>query len=146
MICISKLNHENLVNLYGITISPLQMVLDYVPEGDLYSVLRSHKDLSMKWKLKVAIDCAIGMKYVTLLYYISTKLTLPLALPSLSSPSSLLLCRYLHSQSPPICHNDLRAPNILVCFLVISKHIFFSALLFFVLFFVFCVFCFLSFV
>jgi len=57
----SKLTHENVVKLYGITKSPLQMVLEFVPCSDLFQVLESNI-LPIKWKLKVAIDCASGMK------------------------------------------------------------------------------------
>ena len=62
----SKLDHENLVKLHGITISPLQMVLEYVPASDLHDVLKSRgQALSTRWKLKAAIDCAAGIKYGT---------------------------------------------------------------------------------
>jgi hypothetical protein len=57
-------------------------------------VLSSHKDLSMKWKLKVAIDCAIGMKYASLLFILhefnSLSPSLPLP-PSLPPSLSLFL-------------------------------------------------------
>ena len=41
------------------------MVLELVPMSDLHQVLASPagKALSMKWRLKVAIDCASGLKY-----------------------------------------------------------------------------------
>jgi hypothetical protein len=115
----SQFNHENLVKLYGITVSPLQMVLEFVPNSDLHSVLKASKDLSMKWKLKVAIDTAAGMKYGShssftcfpLLFLLSV-LNSHCRIPKQIYLNCLL--RYLHSQRPPICHSDLRAPNIFV--------------------------------
>ena len=40
------------------------MVMEYVPNSDLHSILKSKSTLSMKWRLKVAIDCAAGMRCV----------------------------------------------------------------------------------
>lgn len=41
------------------------MVLEFVPESDLHHLLqKSAENFSMKWRLKVAIDCASGLKYV----------------------------------------------------------------------------------
>lgn len=63
IIQISNLNHKNLVKVYGITLSPLRIVLELVQGGaSLATLLESHKDFSMQWKLKVAIDVATGMK------------------------------------------------------------------------------------
>lgn len=60
----SKLQHENLVRLYGITKSPLRMVLEFVPESDLNEILSDvAARLSFKWRLKLAIDCACGIEY-----------------------------------------------------------------------------------
>lgn len=37
--------------------------MEYVPESDLHAILeRNTNDLSMKWKIKVAIDIASGMR------------------------------------------------------------------------------------
>lgn len=60
----SQLQHENLVRLYGITKS-LKMVLEFVPESDLHHLLAEQQahTLALKWRLKVAIDCASGLKY-----------------------------------------------------------------------------------
>ena len=68
----SKLSHENMVKLHGITISPLQMVLEYVPMGDLHHTLEtSASAVTLKWKLKLAIDCASGMTYVQIFIFSS---------------------------------------------------------------------------
>jgi len=60
---ISKLRHINLVRLYGITKSPLRMVLEFVPNSDLHELLMQKHILPIKWKLKMAIDTACGMRY-----------------------------------------------------------------------------------
>lgn len=67
----SKLQHENLVRLFGVTKS-LKMVLEFVPESDLHQLLQKTKavELSPKWRLKVAIDCASGLKYVLFLLFL----------------------------------------------------------------------------
>lgn len=61
----SKIHHPNLVKLHGIIKSPLRMVIEYVPESDLHRLLENSKEkaLPMKWRLKLAIDCASGMRY-----------------------------------------------------------------------------------
>lgn len=59
----SKLKHVNLVRLHGITVSPLQMVLEYVPQSDLNELIQAQEKVSLKWKLKLAIDCACGIRY-----------------------------------------------------------------------------------
>eukprot|EP00013_Stygamoeba_regulata_P015252 CAMPEP_0177687886 /NCGR_PEP_ID=MMETSP0447-20121125/34372_1 /TAXON_ID=0 /ORGANISM="Stygamoeba regulata, Strain BSH-02190019" /LENGTH=976 /DNA_ID=CAMNT_0019198167 /DNA_START=18 /DNA_END=2948 /DNA_ORIENTATION=+ len=86
----SKLNHPNLVNLFGITTSPLQMLMELAPGGDLGDLLHNDwgsdiRDISWKFRYKLAYDIASGMNF-------------------------------LHSISPPIVHRDLRSPNVfLVC-------------------------------
>jgi serine/threonine protein kinase/GTPase SAR1 family protein len=88
----SKLNHPNLVRLYGITQHPLRMVMEYCPGLDLYSYLRRGSragdrempaDQLRKFQLRIAIDIARGMSY-------------------------------LHGLRPPIVHRDLRSPNVFI--------------------------------
>ena len=84
----SKLNHQNILKLYGIVTDPFQMVLEYCPLPDLFKHLHdenllSKEKFSLQLQLKFCYDisCAIS---------------------------------YLHSQSPPIVHLDLRSPNIVI--------------------------------
>ena len=85
----SHLHHPNLVSMYGIclTTPPLRLIMEFIPCGDLYQLLRSKQEqnqlLSLDLISKIAIDIAIGMNH-------------------------------LHSISPPIIHRDLRSPNIFV--------------------------------
>ena len=96
----SRLNHPNLVKLYGITLNPLRMILEFVSQGDLFDLIHpkdktdkekgilgkiSEKDFPMEYRLKIALDIAKGMLY-------------------------------LQSITPPIIHRDLRSPNIFVNF------------------------------
>ena len=89
----SCLHHPNIVKLYGISVSPLRMVLELIPCGDLFDLLHpknpqtkereniSRIDFAWDLRLRIALDIARGMSY-------------------------------LQSFSPPIVHRDLRSPNI----------------------------------
>eukprot|EP01087_Luapelamoeba_hula_P000377 TRINITY_DN10271_c0_g1_i1.p1 TRINITY_DN10271_c0_g1~~TRINITY_DN10271_c0_g1_i1.p1 ORF type:complete len:1110 (-),score=151.11 TRINITY_DN10271_c0_g1_i1:16-3345(-) len=86
----SLLRHPNLVQLEGICLNPPMLVLEYVPEKDLTSMLRSDNFISSHTRHQldgfagqVAWDIACGMTY-------------------------------MHSLSPPIIHRDLKCPNILI--------------------------------
>lgn len=63
--CYSKVKHKNLVQLFGIIKSPLSLVMEFVPCGDLHQLMKDVKSdsLSFKWRLKMAIDVARGMRY-----------------------------------------------------------------------------------
>ena len=82
----SALNHINLVRLFGVSINPLRMIMEWCGKGDLWHLLHP-KDKTLKielsWKLRyrIALDIAKGMNY-------------------------------LQNVTPPIVHRDLRSPNI----------------------------------
>ena len=95
----SKLEHSNLVRLYGIMLNPLRMVMEMCEEGDLLHALRDGKlgpnQADAEWEgkqrdppsalaMKIIEDIAMGM-------------------------------HHLHSLQPPIAHRDLRSPNVLLC-------------------------------
>ena len=78
----SMLTHPNVVRLFGACVSPLAMIMEFVPEGDLFHFIhpKDNKNkcvMSPLLKFFFAIDIAKG------------------------------LC-YLHSMNPPIIHRDLR--------------------------------------
>ena len=89
----SKLDHPCLTKLYGITVSPLQMVMEFASKGDLNDLLRPKVNgergrlpedaLPMEFRLALIIDIARAM-------------------------------RYLHGIHPPVVHRDLRSPNVFV--------------------------------
>jgi hypothetical protein len=58
----SKLHHENVVQLYGIMLGPLRMVLELCNEGDLIQCLSSGKVKTQKLKLRIGLDIAKGMQ------------------------------------------------------------------------------------
>lgn len=62
----SKVKHKNLVELFGIIKSPLSLVMEFVPCGDLFKLLHTQQSkfasLPLKWKLKLAIDIARGVR------------------------------------------------------------------------------------
>lgn len=80
----SMLTHPNVVRLFGACVSPLAMVMEFVPEGDLFHFMHPNSQdphdkctMSSLLQFYFAIDIAKG------------------------------LC-YLHSMKPPIIHRDLR--------------------------------------
>ena len=94
----TQISHKNLVKLFGITKTPLRMILEFVPLGDLMNFIHPKLDTfnengevdrttvtkeQFPWKLRllIALDIAKGMKY-------------------------------LQQITPPIVHRDLRSPNI----------------------------------
>eukprot|EP01106_Pelomyxa_sp_JSP_P006417 TRINITY_DN2033_c0_g2_i1.p1 TRINITY_DN2033_c0_g2~~TRINITY_DN2033_c0_g2_i1.p1 ORF type:complete len:442 (-),score=41.68 TRINITY_DN2033_c0_g2_i1:542-1867(-) len=76
--------HPNIVRLLGITTFPLRMVMELAQYGDLYH----------------------------LLYKGETKLKSPLRKKIIIDMLKGL--KYLHSQSPPVVHRDLRSPNVFI--------------------------------
>ncbi len=87
----SKLRHDNIVRLFAIMLRPLRLVMEYCAEGDLRSALRQRRI----WGGAVPAD----PPHVPPLCW---KIALDIA----------LAMRFLHSQSPPIAHRDLRSPNV----------------------------------
>jgi serine/threonine protein kinase/GTPase SAR1 family protein len=78
----SFLDHPNLVKLYGVTLSPLRMVLEFMPLGDLFNFIeRGELSAQSSLRIHLALDIARGMEY-------------------------------LQTRSPPIIHRDLRSPNV----------------------------------
>lgn len=83
----ASLNHPCVVRLYGVQLSPIGMIMEYIAGKDLCTILHN-PDISddvFNWRIraKIALDIARGM-------------------------------RHLCTQNPPIVHRDLRSPNIFV--------------------------------
>ena len=80
-----ELSHPNIVQLIGIAFRPLRMILEYVENGDLYSLLHDDKSSDISWNLRLLIawDIAKGLKALQL-------------------------------HSPPVIHRDLHAHNIFI--------------------------------
>lgn len=86
----SALDHVNLVRLFGVSLNPLRMIMEWCGSGDLFHLLHpsgsegaSVVPSALSWKLryKIALDIARGMTF-------------------------------LQGVTPPIVHRDLRSPNI----------------------------------
>ena len=65
----SKLDCPQLVKLYGITTSPLQMVLEFCPLSDLYAhlylpELLPEEKFSFALRLRFMLDISVGMQYL----------------------------------------------------------------------------------
>jgi len=81
----SGLHHANIVELIGFCNAPLCIISEFMPAGNLYSFIHDYtKPLSLGFYLRVAIDIAKAL-------------------------------RFLHWKlSPPMIHNDLKSPNVLL--------------------------------
>jgi len=82
----SGLHHANIVRLIGFCTSPLCIVSEFMPEGNLYSYIHSESQpvLGPRLYLRIAMDIAKAL-------------------------------RFLHWKlSPPMIHNDLKTPNVLL--------------------------------
>jgi GTPase SAR1 family protein len=81
----SRLQHENIVRLLGVSLRPEpSMVMEYMNGGHLFSYLhRSGKKICWEEKMSLAMDVARGMQFI-------------------------------HSTKPPIVHRDLKSPNVLL--------------------------------
>ena len=51
------------MKLFGISINPLRMVMEFVP-GDLFHLLHSDVALSLFYRIRLALDVARGMRYL----------------------------------------------------------------------------------
>src|SRR3990167_4480636 len=61
----ASLHHPNIVQLYGFTeTKPYRIVMQYMPKGSLYKVLRSEEDLSWSGRATWGIEIAAGLNYL----------------------------------------------------------------------------------
>ena len=78
------MKHPAIAELIGFSWSPLSLVLEFIPHGDLHEFLQAkEKPLTWDLRLRMALDIASAMEY-------------------------------LHSRDPIIMHRDLKTPNCLV--------------------------------
>ncbi len=61
-----RLKNSALVSLYGINIQKdkVYIIMEYCPGGSLYNFLRSDKFLSIKQKIKILLDCVLGLHHL----------------------------------------------------------------------------------
>eukprot|EP01130_Rhizamoeba_saxonica_P007432 TRINITY_DN3008_c0_g3_i2.p1 TRINITY_DN3008_c0_g3~~TRINITY_DN3008_c0_g3_i2.p1 ORF type:complete len:731 (-),score=149.10 TRINITY_DN3008_c0_g3_i2:1261-3369(-) len=90
----SGLNHPNLVNILAFSTDTFSIVMELLPYGNLFEFI-NNPESPRDWEisLKIAIDTAIGMKYLH-------ELNPPFIHQDLKSPNILLLSLYPNS---PIC-------------------------------------------
>eukprot|EP01102_Stenamoeba_stenopodia_P020233 TRINITY_DN7810_c0_g1_i1.p1 TRINITY_DN7810_c0_g1~~TRINITY_DN7810_c0_g1_i1.p1 ORF type:complete len:751 (-),score=131.19 TRINITY_DN7810_c0_g1_i1:100-2352(-) len=80
----SGLRHPNIVMMKGYCQSPLALLLEFVPCGELFNLINNLEiDISEQLRVKIAADIASG-------------------------------CHFLHSIRPPLIHCDLKSPNVLL--------------------------------
>ncbi|EGC38713.1 hypothetical protein DICPUDRAFT_148631 [Dictyostelium purpureum] len=80
------LTHPSIVSLKGYCLDPCCIVMEYIPNGTLYSYLHkasAEKPIGWPLKLKISINIADAIKH-------------------------------MHNFTPKICHRDLKSPNILM--------------------------------
>lgn len=81
----TQISDPHCVVLKGVCLDPFALITEFVPNGDLYSIVNKPDKFSIDWhlRLKISLDMARGMQF-------------------------------MHVQSPPIIHNDLKTPNVLM--------------------------------
>lgn len=105
----SALSHPNLVKFYGIVRKPaLQLVMEYVPQGDLFTLL--HPKIERE---DGGDEILLDEKGIPL----PTRTTLavkefPWRLRLLMAWDMAKGMHHLHTMDPPVVHRDLRSPNI----------------------------------
>lgn len=60
----SILIHKCIVSLKAFTVSPCCMVMEYMPNGNLYSYLHTRTDITWQSKLRMAINIADAMAFL----------------------------------------------------------------------------------
>lgn len=86
----SQLHHPNIVQLFGITIHPMRMILEFCREGDLLQALRCNRVTADELRYKLVLDIAKGVAFLH-------AQKPPLAHRDLRSPN-ILLCSLDHTQ------------------------------------------------
>ena len=56
--------HPNLIRLFGITLHPLQMILEYAPHSDLRQVLDNGLILPFSVKMKIALNVSRAIEFM----------------------------------------------------------------------------------
>eukprot|EP01129_Flabellula_baltica_P001775 TRINITY_DN11690_c0_g1_i1.p1 TRINITY_DN11690_c0_g1~~TRINITY_DN11690_c0_g1_i1.p1 ORF type:complete len:990 (-),score=186.46 TRINITY_DN11690_c0_g1_i1:18-2987(-) len=84
VVILSSLDHPSIVKIFGLTINPFTLVMEFAEEGDLLSIIMNY-DIYLSWHLmkKLCTDIALGISY-------------------------------LHDRVVPIAHRDIKSPNILI--------------------------------
>eukprot|EP00211_Chloroparvula_japonica_P000971 CAMPEP_0119120692 /NCGR_PEP_ID=MMETSP1310-20130426/1628_1 /TAXON_ID=464262 /ORGANISM="Genus nov. species nov., Strain RCC2339" /LENGTH=977 /DNA_ID=CAMNT_0007110187 /DNA_START=155 /DNA_END=3088 /DNA_ORIENTATION=+ len=60
----ARLQHANIVRLYGITVDPYTMVLEYMAMGSLQDLLYSEKDIQFRDRISILLDVAKGLAFL----------------------------------------------------------------------------------
>ena len=64
-VCFMKqLKHKCIVSLHGIRLKPLGMIMEYLPNGNLFTLLSSPTILSWSTRIRIAYDIAEAMAYM----------------------------------------------------------------------------------
>ena len=60
------MEHSNILKFIGASLNPpnLCVITEFMPNGDLHTLLRKFPDLHWKTKLQFALDTAKGMEYL----------------------------------------------------------------------------------
>jgi serine/threonine protein kinase len=59
-----QLRHPNIVYLYGISTKPYSMVMEFMSNGSLHSVLHSNQRLSWSLRYRISLDVAKGLAFL----------------------------------------------------------------------------------
>eukprot|EP01132_Coremiostelium_polycephalum_P000699 gene699-862_t len=91
----NTLTHESIVSLKGYCLDPCCIVMEYIPNGNLYQYLRKNQNIPWSLKLKIAINIADAIKHLH-------GFTPKICHRDLKSPNILMLSDLSDSQ-PVVC-------------------------------------------
>lgn len=60
----SRLHHPNIIQLFGFTLSPFRLVMEYMPKGNIREYLQKNRFVTLRTKLRFLRDVARGLFYL----------------------------------------------------------------------------------
>jgi serine/threonine protein kinase len=89
---LQSLRHPNVCAVYGLVLRPPMLVIELAPRGSLAALLRAASATSLPWPARVAIAAGTACGV-----------------------------EFLHAQSPPIIHRDLKSANVVLTSELVPK-------------------------
>lgn len=91
----NALNHPNIAKIFGFSLNPLALVLEFIPCGTLREFLEESQTIKTKLKLRIAKDLAKALNFMH-------QLSPPMAHLDIKSPNILLCDGWITSEDLPV--------------------------------------------